>query len=242
MTPAVPASSRPAPKAAIPAVSAPSGPRRSDHCPASTIPNRLVVKYPENAKAYNDTPSSSRAATGMAVPTAVASKAMSSTTETIPTLRARYALLSTVSPTPATRGTSALFATPVSRGSRTVMAASVRATTNFDPCRETGPAPGPWSYDRRASWVPPDARQASRHLLQQQHNPAHPPVVQDMTSRQTTGRRAFCPDEETHPCASASAPRTSVTRRPSWPPPPSPRPLPRSSLRRRTPRRVSPPW
>lgn len=120
-------------------MSAPSGPRRSDHCPASTIPNRLVVKYPENAKAYSDTPSSSRAATGIAVPTAVASKAMSSTTETIPILSARYDLLSTVSSDSGTEGTSDLFATSASRGSRTVMVASVRATTDFDPCRETAP-------------------------------------------------------------------------------------------------------
>ncbi len=89
IAPAVPDSSSPAPKEAMPADNGPSGPRRSDHCPASTIPNRLVVKYPENAKAYSATPSNSRAATGIAVPTAVASKAMSSTTETIPTLNAR---------------------------------------------------------------------------------------------------------------------------------------------------------
>lgn len=50
---------------------------------------RLVVKYAEKAKAYSGTPCSSRAATGIAVPTAVASKAISSTTETIPMLRAR---------------------------------------------------------------------------------------------------------------------------------------------------------
>lgn len=51
MAVAVPDNSSPAAKAAIPPVNAPSGPRRSDHCPASTIPNRLVVKYPENANA-----------------------------------------------------------------------------------------------------------------------------------------------------------------------------------------------
>lgn len=87
--PAVPASSSPTANAAIPAPSGPSGPRRSAHCPENTIPNRLVVKYPENANAYSDTPSSSRAATGIAVPTAVASKAISRTTETMPTLRDR---------------------------------------------------------------------------------------------------------------------------------------------------------
>ena len=51
--------------------------------------NRLVVKYDEKANAYSAIPSNSRAATGMAVPTAIASKAMSRTTETMPTLRAR---------------------------------------------------------------------------------------------------------------------------------------------------------
>ncbi len=44
IAPAVPDSTRPAAKAAIPPVSGASGPRRSDHCPESTIPNRLVVK------------------------------------------------------------------------------------------------------------------------------------------------------------------------------------------------------
>ncbi len=89
IAPAVPASTRPAAKEAMPAVSGPSGPLRSDHWPDSTMPNRLVVKYPENANAYSATPFSSRAATGIAVPTAVASKAISSTTETMPMLRAR---------------------------------------------------------------------------------------------------------------------------------------------------------
>lgn len=89
IAPAVPESSRPTAKEAMPQVSGASGPRRSDHWPESTIPNRLVVKYPENANAYRDTPFSSRAATGIAVPTAVASKAISSTTETIPMLSAR---------------------------------------------------------------------------------------------------------------------------------------------------------
>lgn len=89
IAPAVPDSTSPAAKVAMPVVSGASGPRRSDHCPESTIPNRLVVKYPENANAYSDTPSSSRAATGIAVPTAVASKAISTMTETMPMLSAR---------------------------------------------------------------------------------------------------------------------------------------------------------
>ena len=50
---------------------------------------RLVVKYAEKANAYNGMPCSSRAATGIAVPTAVASKAIRNTTETMPMLSAR---------------------------------------------------------------------------------------------------------------------------------------------------------
>ncbi len=134
---AVPASSSPAAKAAIPALTAPTGPRRSAHCPASTIPNREVVKNPENANAYSDTPSSSRAATGMAVPTAVASKAISSTTETIPMLSARYDRLSTVSAEASLSAGSASCATAVSRGSGLVMRASVRSAAAHRPCQET---------------------------------------------------------------------------------------------------------
>ncbi|PPS67021.1 hypothetical protein BV882_39780 [Streptomyces sp. 46] len=123
----------------MPAVNGPRGPRRSDHCPESTIPNRLVVKYPENANAYRDTPFRSRAATGIAVPTAVASKAMSSTTETIPTLNARYAAPSTPSSRSAAEGGPAASSTSASRGFGAVMAASVRCTRLFDPCPETVP-------------------------------------------------------------------------------------------------------
>ncbi|CAM5452016.1 hypothetical protein STENM223S_05728 [Streptomyces tendae] len=42
--PAVPPISSPAAKEAMPQVSGASGPRRSDHWPDSTMPNRLVVK------------------------------------------------------------------------------------------------------------------------------------------------------------------------------------------------------
>ncbi len=124
IAPAVPDSSSPAAKPAMPVVSGPSGPRRSAHCPASTMPNRLVVKYPENANAYSDTPCSSRAATGIAVPTAVASKAISRTTETMPMLSARYGPLST--PPAATGGGGGVVvgtasATSASRGSRALM-------------------------------------------------------------------------------------------------------------------------
>ncbi|CAM5712003.1 hypothetical protein SGLAM104S_00357 [Streptomyces glaucescens] len=44
IAPAVPDSSSPAAKPDMPHVSGASGPRRSDHWPASTIANRLVVK------------------------------------------------------------------------------------------------------------------------------------------------------------------------------------------------------
>jgi hypothetical protein len=140
IAPAVPDSSSPAPKEAMPVVSGARGPCRSDHCPASTIPNRLVVKYPEKANAYSEIPSSSRAATGIAVPTAVASKAMSSTTETMPTLSARYPCPSTPSP-PSAEGVGAPApTTSASRGLESGMPASVRSTRRFDPCRETVPA------------------------------------------------------------------------------------------------------
>ncbi len=89
MVPAVPDSSSPAPKALIPVASGASGPRLSAHWPESTMAKRLVVKYAENANAYSGMPCSSRAATGIAVPTAVASKAIRNTTETMPTLSAR---------------------------------------------------------------------------------------------------------------------------------------------------------
>ncbi len=111
------------------------------------MPNRLVVKYPENANAYSDTPSNSRAATGIAVPTAVASKAMSSTTETIPTLNARYARPSTVSSALATEGDPAASTTSGSRDFGAVMPVSVRPTRGLDPCRgsvdrhDLGPSP-----------------------------------------------------------------------------------------------------
>lgn len=49
--PAVPESSSPTPNAPIPVASGASGPRRSAHCPESTMAKRLVVKYAENANA-----------------------------------------------------------------------------------------------------------------------------------------------------------------------------------------------
>lgn len=88
---AAPAISRPVPNAAIPVNSGPSGPRRSLHSPASAIANRLAVKNAEKPKAYSPMPSSARAATGIAVFTALASKATSETTEMMPRVSARYA-------------------------------------------------------------------------------------------------------------------------------------------------------
>ncbi len=73
----------------MPVKSGPIGPRRSHHWPETTSANSVVVKYPEKANAYSPSPSSSRAATGIAVFTAVASKASSRTTETMPRVSAR---------------------------------------------------------------------------------------------------------------------------------------------------------
>lgn len=151
MPPAVPDSSSPAANAPMPEASEPSGPSRSDHCPASTIPNRLVVKYPENAKAYRATPPSSRAATGIAVPTAVASKAITSTTDTMPMLSARYGRLST--PPVSSDGTVVAAA----RASSAVMAASVRCAARRDSCpkavinRSFGPRTTPPNQPPRGS-------------------------------------------------------------------------------------------
>ncbi len=86
---AVPAVTSPAANTAIPLNSGASGPRRSHHCPETTIASSVVVKYAENANAYRPMPSSCRAAVGIAVFTAVASKASSSTTETMPRVSAR---------------------------------------------------------------------------------------------------------------------------------------------------------
>lgn len=87
---------------------------------------RLVVKYAENAYAYIGMPCSSRAATGIAVPTAVASKAIRNTTETMPMLSARYVRPSIPSgsrgPAGAGASTSSMRrGTSASRGSRAVM-------------------------------------------------------------------------------------------------------------------------
>ncbi len=86
---APPAITSPAPNAAIPLNSGASGPRRSLHSPQSAIANRLAVKNAENAKAYSPMPSRARAATGIAVFTALASKATSETTEMMPRVSAR---------------------------------------------------------------------------------------------------------------------------------------------------------
>lgn len=87
---APPATSSPTPNAAIPPNSGPSGPRRSLHSPASAIANRLAVKKAEKAKAYSPMPSRARAARGIAVFTALASKATTETTEMIPKVSARW--------------------------------------------------------------------------------------------------------------------------------------------------------
>ena len=94
-----------------------------------------VVKYPENAKAYSPSPCSSRAATGIAVPTAVASKAISSTTETIPKVSARYGRDSTP-PSSAALGLRPRGPAAPSRRLRHSHPASVRGKPALRPCRE----------------------------------------------------------------------------------------------------------
>lgn len=86
---AVPDSTSPAANPTMPVASGGSGPRRSHHWPEPTMPTMAVVKNAEKAYAYREMPFSSSAATGMAVPTAVASKAIISTTETMPSVSAR---------------------------------------------------------------------------------------------------------------------------------------------------------
>ena len=65
-------------------------PERSHHTPARTIPNNWVVNMTENANPYDRTASSSRATSGIAVETAIDSKAMTRMSETSARVRAAY--------------------------------------------------------------------------------------------------------------------------------------------------------
>ncbi|GAA2864598.1 hypothetical protein GCM10020220_062380 [Nonomuraea rubra] len=67
-----------------------SGPRTSLHRPPSTVAITLAARVALKARLYRDMPSSSRATTGMAVATAMASKACNVTSATSPMLSARY--------------------------------------------------------------------------------------------------------------------------------------------------------
>ena len=74
---------------ATPPTNGSTGPTRSQTSPARMVANMLAVMKPEKPQAYNGRPSSSRTATGMAVLTAIASKATSRIKVTMPIVRVR---------------------------------------------------------------------------------------------------------------------------------------------------------
>ena len=82
---AEPATTSPIPNVTAATTNGTTGPRRSDTSPAMAIPSRLVVRKTEKARPYCCRPPSSRAATGIAVATAIASNATATTTPTTPT-------------------------------------------------------------------------------------------------------------------------------------------------------------
>src|SRR4029450_5470080 len=76
MFPARPDSSSPAAKMPTPQGSATRGPRRSPASPPATMPTTEATRKALNGQPYQASPSSSATAVGIAVPTAMASKAM----------------------------------------------------------------------------------------------------------------------------------------------------------------------
>lgn len=87
---ASPASNSPATNAATPVAIGGSGPRTSLHRPPSTVAITLAASVALKARLYRCMPPRSRATTGMAVATAMASNACNITRATSPTLSARY--------------------------------------------------------------------------------------------------------------------------------------------------------
>ena len=75
MSTAVPATTSPKVKIPMPPNSGIRGPRASQISPATTVANSEATRKPENAHPYAPKPCSSRTATGIAVATAIASKA-----------------------------------------------------------------------------------------------------------------------------------------------------------------------
>src|SRR5919112_1558631 len=111
MLPARPATSSPAAKAATPQGSATRGPRRSPASPPTTMPTTEATRKALNGQPYQANPSSSVTAVGIAVATAIDSKATKVTSINMPAVVSRGArsktagglLVSTSSPTSVTR-------------------------------------------------------------------------------------------------------------------------------------------
>src|SRR3954452_6397221 len=91
MCPASPAVSRPAANAATPQGRATRAPRRSPRSPPTTMPTTCATRNALNGQAYQASPWSSANAVGIAVPTAIASKAMKVTSRTRPAVVSRCA-------------------------------------------------------------------------------------------------------------------------------------------------------
>src|SRR3954469_2996559 len=112
MSPASPAVSRPAAKAATPQGSATRGPRRSPRSPPTTMPTTCATRNALNGQAYQASPWSSATAVGIAVPTAMASKAMKVTSRTRPAVVSRCARSSSRALDSTTRSTLRSTASP----------------------------------------------------------------------------------------------------------------------------------
>ena len=87
---AIPAISRPVANTATPASTPGRGDRRSPTSPPTTMPTTEVMRKALKGQAYQATPSSSATALGIAVPTAIASKAMSVTRVSRPIVVRRW--------------------------------------------------------------------------------------------------------------------------------------------------------
>src|SRR3954451_834092 len=91
MSPATPAVSSPPAKAATPHGRATRTPRRSPTLPPTTMPTTEATRNALNGHAYQASPSRSATAVGIAVPTAIASKAMKVTSISSPAVVRRCA-------------------------------------------------------------------------------------------------------------------------------------------------------
>src|SRR6478672_13437406 len=91
MSPARPAASSPAAKPVTPNSSAVRGPRRSPMSPPTTMPTTEATRKALNGQAYQARPFSSATAVGMAVATAIDSKAMKVTSMSRPAVGRRCA-------------------------------------------------------------------------------------------------------------------------------------------------------